>query len=343
MSYCQGTKWRGTASPVVPSICQPQQARDREARPGFDRRRRIPSRASSLNALSWRTRSGRELTRSRNITKCLQQLQSVAGSTFSAQRHRASVAKNGQQAFGTHQRCTLTHATYRQAGDDMVTLRNKWECGISRILPSHRVASSPTSGSAFLRVKAAIDRQWPIRNRWRFGAPRGSQSLSSAAATFVGTSRGRRRHTRLASDYSRIRLPTLDQFSRRDNMLAKKAIDTTFQAHTKERLFGVDVLVSRSQLPRRRRWLFIKSHAPGATPEQGAKCFSAGTSRYPIAAIAESFRILSAADSSIGQIPQSHFCGLPAVPVSELLAVQELQIEGPRFRRPRRSFRSSPA
>jgi hypothetical protein len=275
------TEWRGTASPVVPLICQPQQARDCEAKPGFDRRRRVPSRASSLNALSWQARSGRELSCSRNVTECLQHIQSVAGSTSSAQRYRASVAKNGQQAFSTHERCTLTHATHRQAGDDMVALRNKWECGISRILPSHRVASSPASGSAFLRVKAAVDRQWPIRNRWRFEAPRGSQSLSSAAATSVGTSRGRRRRRRLASDHSRIRLPKLDQFSRRDNMRAKKAIDTTFQARTKERLFGVDVLVSRSQLPRRRRWLFIKSHAPGAAPEQGAKCFSAGTSRYP--------------------------------------------------------------
>jgi hypothetical protein len=121
----KGRNREGQLAAVVPLICQPQHARDREAKPGFDRRQCVPSRASSLNALSRQARSGRELTRSWNIAKCPQHIQSIAGSTFSAQRYRASVAKNGQQPFGT-QRCTLTHTTYRQAGSDVVALHNEW-------------------------------------------------------------------------------------------------------------------------------------------------------------------------------------------------------------------------
>jgi hypothetical protein len=53
-----------------------------------------------------------------------------------------------------------------------------------------------------------------------------------------------------------------------------------------------------------------------------------GRANISAVTIAGSLLSLSAAESSIGQIPQNDLCWLPVVPVSELLAVQEVQIGG---------------
>jgi hypothetical protein len=130
-------------------------------------------------------------------------------------------------------------------------------------------------------MKTAAHRQLPMHNRSRFGALRDWQSLSSTAATSAGTSQGRHWQKRLASNHSRIGLPTLDQFSRRGNMHAKKAMDAAFRPRTEERLFEIDMFVSRSPLPRIRIGLFTNSHAATVAPELGALCFSAGARFLP--------------------------------------------------------------